>query len=89
MSGFTGMDIGQVRAFANQLRTKADEIDGLSRELTSALGNTQWVGQDRQQFEGDWNGQYVSSLKNVADGLRSAATRADGNATQQEEASNA
>jgi len=89
MAGFTGMDIAQVKDLANRMRTKADEIDGISRELTNALGNAQWVGPDRQKFEGDWNGQYVTALRNVTEALKEAAQRADSNATQQEQASNA
>lgn len=86
---FTGMDITQVRQLATQMRSKADEIDTIMSTLTSALGSAQWVGADRQQFEGDWNSQYCSMLRNVSQGLRDAATRADQNAGQQETASNA
>lgn len=89
MAGFTGMDIPQVRNLANQMRAKADEIESIMNQLTNQLGQAQWVGNDRQQFEGDWNGQYCTSLRNVANGLRDAATRADQNADQQEQASNA
>ena len=86
---FTGLDIGQVRQFATQLRSKADEIEQIASTLTSALGGVQWVGADRQQFEGDWQGQYRTALTQVANGLRDAAQRADNNASQQEQASNA
>jgi uncharacterized protein YukE len=89
MAGFTGMDIPGVRTLATQMKAKADEIEGIQRELTSKLQGTQWVGPDRQQFEGDWNGQYSNSLRQVAQALRDAAQRAEQNATQQEQASNA
>ncbi len=88
MSGqFTGMDIGQVRQLANLMRNKADEIESIMNELTRQLGSTAWVGPDRQQFEGDWSGQHCNSLRQVASGVREAATRADQNAQQQEQAS--
>jgi hypothetical protein len=86
---FTGMDINQVRQLAVQMKAKADEIETISSTLTSSLQGCQWVGPDRQQFEGDWTSTYVTSLKNVAEGLRTAATKAEGNANQQEQASNA
>ena len=86
---FTGLDIGQVRSLSAQMRSKADEIEGIMGELTSALSGTPWVGPDRQKFEGDWDSQYCTALRNVAEGLRSAAQAAEGNATQQEQASNA
>lgn len=89
MAAFTGMDIGQVRSLATQMRSKADEIEGIMGELTSSLSGTAWVGPDRQRFEGEWSSQYCSALRNVAEGLRTAAQTAEGNATQQEQASNA
>lgn len=88
MSNFTGMDIAGVRNLANQMRSKAEEIESLMTQLTSQLNSTQWVGNDRQQFEGDWSSQHCTALRNVAGALRDAATRADNNATQQENTSN-
>jgi uncharacterized protein YukE len=89
MAGFTGMDITQVRNLANTMRTKADEIENIMSQLTNQLKGAQWVGPDRQRFESDWDGQYCSSLRNVIQGLQDAATNADQNAQQQEQASNA
>lgn len=88
MSNFTGMDIAGVRQLATSLNAKADEIDALRQQLTSQLGATQWVGNDRNQFTNDWNGQYTSALNQVAQGLRDAATRANLNANEQEATSN-
>lgn len=89
MAGYTGMDIGQVRTLANQMRQKADEIEGIMNQLTNQLKDAQWLGNDRTTFQGNWDGQYCTSLRNVAQGLRDAATTADQNAAQQEQASNA
>ena len=49
MAGFTGLDITQVRGLANFIRQKADEIEQLQGQITQQLGNTQWVGADRQK----------------------------------------
>lgn len=84
---FTGMDIGQVRQLGQQLNQKADEIEAIMQTLTGQLQAAQWVGQDRQTFESDWTGQYCTSLRTVAAGLRDAATKANSNADQQETAS--
>ncbi len=89
MAGFTGMDIGQVRNLAAQMRQKAEEIEGIANQLTQALNSAQWVGPDKQKFEGDWNSQYRQQLRQVCDGLKQAAGIADQNAKQQEDASNA
>jgi uncharacterized protein YukE len=87
MSNFTGMDIPAVRQLATTMNQKADEIDALRQQLTNQLGNTQWVGADRNQFSNDWSGMYTNSLNQVAQGLRDAATRASNNAAEQEAAS--
>jgi len=84
---FEGMDIGAVRQLANLMRQKADEIDHIISQLTGSVNNTQWVGPDRDRFIQDWQSSHVPALKQVEGGLRDAATLADGNATQQEQAS--
>lgn len=89
MAGFTGMDIEGVRNLATQMKQKADEITQISTQLTAALKGAQWVGPDRTQFESDWDGQCVAQLKAVSDRLNEASTRANQNAQQQEQASNA
>jgi len=89
MGGFTGMDIGQVRNLATQMRSKAEEIEGIMRQLSGALDGTQWVGPDRERFKGEWDGQCCNALRQVAETLRAAAQTADQNAGQQEQASNA
>jgi hypothetical protein len=87
MAQFTGMDISAVRTLSNQLTQSAGEINNLSARLTSALEGTPWVGPDREQFLGDWQGQHLQSLRLVAQSLEEAARRASMNADQQEQAS--
>lgn len=85
---FTGMSIPEVRSLANRMRTDADRIEEMMASLTAALESTQWVGPDRERFIGEWRGNHCTSLSRVCDGLRQAATLADQNAAQQEQASN-
>lgn len=87
MAQFTGMDVEAVRGLAKQMQSSADQIRDLARRLTSALESTQWVGPDRERFVSEWQGQYLTSLNQVADGLRETAGRADKNANEQETAS--
>ncbi|HWL44883.1 MAG TPA: WXG100 family type VII secretion target [Ilumatobacter sp.] len=88
MSNFTGMDIAGVRQLANQFSQKADEIDGIRNFLTSQLNSTQWVGNDRERFVGDWQGQYTTALNTVVNALREAQQTALRNAQEQETTSN-
>jgi len=89
MSNFTGMDISAVRTLATTLNSKAEEIRSLTQQLTGQLDSTPWVGPDRERFYGDWTGQYVAALNQVAQGLTDASQRATQNANQQEQASGA
>ncbi len=86
---FTGMDIQAVRQLATQMRQKADEIEQIKNQLTSALNGAQWVGPDQQKFKSEWDGSCTQSLTRVAEVLRQAGQAAEQNAPQQEQASNA
>lgn len=87
MSNFTGMDIAAVRTLSKQLQTRADEIRTITQQLTGQLNSTPWVGPDREQFHGDWTGQYTAALNSVVNGLEQASMRALRNSNEQEQAS--
>ena len=87
MANFTGMDIAAVRTLSGQMTAKAGEIRTLMNGLTQQLQNTQWVGPDREQFSGDWQGTHCQQLNAVIQGLEDAATKATKNANEQETAS--
>lgn len=82
-----GMDAEAVRTFANQLNSDAEQIETLVNSLTSQLGNVQWIGADATRFTGDWDSTYRPQLQAVSTALRDAATVANSNAAQQEQAS--
>jgi uncharacterized protein YukE len=84
---FEGMDAQEVRAFASQLTSDADQIDNIINTLTSQLHGVQWVGADATRFNSDWDGTYRPQLHSVSNALRDAATVANSNASQQEQAS--
>jgi uncharacterized protein YukE len=89
MTGFLGMDVPAVRNLATQLSAKADEIESIMSALTSQLHSVQWMGSDADTFRNDWQSVHRVQLTAVAQALRDAATRANNNATQQEQASGA
>lgn len=84
-----GQDIGEVRQLANQLTTKAEEIQGIMTQLNSRINQVHWTGPDADKFKSDWNGQHVSQLKTVISVLKDAGQRAQRNASEQEQTSNA
>jgi len=87
MSTFTGMDIAAVRTLSKQLKTRAEEIRTMTQQLTAQLNSTPWIGPDREQFLGDWTGQYTAALNGVVTGLEQASHRALRNSNEQEQAS--
>lgn len=84
-----GLDVQQVRQLSTQLNQKASDIDSILSTLTSALNSTEWEGPDAMQFRNDWSGQHTSALRQVAQALRDAGSKASQNASAQEQTSNA
>lgn len=82
-----GMNIEAVRELAGQMDSNADQIQTLLADLGSRLENTEWIGPDRDQFVGEWQGTFVPQLTAVANTLRDTANKARSNAEQQEQAS--
>jgi hypothetical protein len=85
---YTGMDINDVRQLATRMNSAADEILQTANTLTQALQGTTWVGPDRERFVGDWTSSHMAQINNVVTAIHDAATRANHNATEQEQASN-
>lgn len=84
---FLGQDVDQVKQLANQLNSKASDIDGLISQLRSAVTNVNWQGNDAKQFKSDWQSNHEPQLKKVADALRNASQSAKRNAAEQEQTS--
>lgn len=82
-----GMDTEAVRGLVTQMNAAKDEIDQLQQKLTGQLHSVQWVGPDREQFLSDWQSQHVAALHQVSTALGEAATRANQNATEQDNVS--
>jgi uncharacterized protein YukE len=82
-----GMDSEAVRMFANQLTTDADQIETVVNSLTSQLHGVQWIGADASRFTDNWDSTYRPQLQAVSNALRDAASVANANVIQQEQAS--
>ncbi len=85
---FLGLDPTAVRALAGQMRNAASDIQSMTNNLTSMLGQTQWTGPDHDRFANEWQGTHIPQLHQVMSALEQAARDADMNAQQQEQASN-
>ncbi|MEO7268963.1 hypothetical protein ACOCJ7_15120 [Knoellia sp. CPCC 206453] len=69
-----GMDTEAAFNLVRLMTNDAEQIDTLSRGLTSTLHSTTWYGNDANTFRGDWDGQYVPTLQQITNALRENAT---------------
>jgi ABC-type transporter Mla subunit MlaD len=84
---YFGQDIEQVQQLANQLNTKAGEIEHLISQLTATVDSIDWQGPDAERFRSDWKGQHTGQLRAVVSSLQSASQDARRNAQDQQTAS--
>ncbi|MCG7592736.1 WXG100 family type VII secretion target [Mycobacterium sp. PSTR-4-N] len=84
-----GADIEQVQQLSNQLNAKANDIQGIVSQLSSAISSVNWMGPDADRFRSDWQGQHVAQLKQVISALQTASQNARRNAQEQQTASGA
>lgn len=83
-----GADVQQLRTLSSQLNQKAGEVEGVLATLTNVLGSTQWEGPDAIAFRNEWSTTHTNALRQVANALRDASSKAAQNATAQESTSN-
>jgi len=84
-----GMDVDQVRQLAQALHQASSSLTTMISTLSQQVQHANWIGPDRERFVADWNSHHATALKNVATALQDASTRANLDAQQQDDASNA
>lgn len=87
--GVYGQDIAEVNKLATQLNSKAEEIQQIVTQLSSAVNSVQWMGPDADRFRSDWSSQHTAKLKAVVSALQAASQSAKKNAQEQQQASSA
>jgi len=84
-----GMNIGEVKALAEQLKAAAGKFDAIVQMLNAKVGSTSWVGADATKFKNDWWPAHRARLQQLRTDLEGFAQSALNNATAQEGASDA
>jgi hypothetical protein len=56
------------------MKGQEEPIRAVISAVGSALGNTEWVGPARQQFEGEWNSTFQPTLTRLIEAFNSAGT---------------
>lgn len=82
-----GADVEQMRTLARTLTRAAEQLDGMSREVTGRLSAAPWSGPDADRYRSQWHGESLAMMRGVASALRAAAATVDRNAAEQGHAS--
>lgn len=84
---FYGADVGELRAFAQQLTAGCESLENARRTLQSKVNGARWGGPDGEELRNRWSGELSPSLAAVAASLRAAADKIRANADDQERTS--
>lgn len=84
-----GMNVAEVKALAEHLKSAAGQLDGIMQQLNSKVSSTSWVGPDASKFKNDWWPGHRNRLQQLRTDLEGFGQSAHNNATDQENASSA
>jgi hypothetical protein len=74
MSVTYGADPVQLTELGAKLLAQVTVIDDLKTAVTTALGNTAWVGPSRIAFELQWTTSFATALQTMQDAFSTAGT---------------
>jgi hypothetical protein len=69
-----GANSEQLTSLGTKMKGQEEPIRAVISAVGSALGNTEWVGPARQQFEGEWNSTFQPTLTRLIEAFNSAGT---------------
>ena len=88
MAQFLGSDVGELRGFAKDISSAADDLDLASKKLTQLIvQNRGWQGPDAQRFTSQWHGRHRPTLAKVVQGLLTTSRELRVQADEQERTS--
>lgn len=79
-----GMNVGEVKALGNQLKSISNDINSAINLLNGKVNNTSWVGPDATKFKNDWWPQHRQHLQKMVTDLNGFGQSALNNASEQE-----
>lgn len=82
-----GMDVEAGRTSASTLDKGAEQLDGLTTQLTASLTGFDWLGPDADRTRSDWESNNAKQLKMASDALRQFAELIRRQAQEQEQVS--
>ncbi len=67
-----GADIQQLESLTRQFTIEAAQVDALISAITSQIGGTWWIGPRAERFKGEWDSQFVPTLRKLSEALSEA-----------------
>ena len=75
------INVDEARSYGGQINEGVGQINGLLSQITNLLGNTYWVGEDREHFEEDFHSgikpEAASATQHLSDSAAEFFRRAD------------
>ena len=82
-----GADVEQLDALSKKFDQEAQAISQATSQITSQVHSAWWKGPDADKFRSEWDGQFASQLRKIAEALRQVGTVVRKQAQQQRQTS--
>ena len=84
-----GADVEQLDSLSKKFDAEAQMIAQATQQISAQVNSTWWKGPDADKFRNEWEGQFASQLKKIAEALRQVGTVVRKQAQQQRQTSSA
>ncbi|MFV0308281.1 MAG: WXG100 family type VII secretion target [Desertimonas sp.] len=82
-----GADPEQLDQLKSKFNTEAGKLDEVVRTIGAKVNEVYWEGPDATRFRGEWDSNYASQLRRIAESLKQAGEKVGKQAQQQRQAS--
>jgi WXG100 family type VII secretion target len=65
-----GADVEQLDQLSKKFEQEAQQISQATQQISNQVQSVWWKGPDADKFRNEWEGQFASQLKKIADALR-------------------
>jgi uncharacterized protein YukE len=84
-----GADVEELDRLARKFDEEAQQISQATQQISSQVQSTWWKGADAERFKSEWNGNYASQLRKIAEALKQVGSTVRKQAAQQRQTSGA
>lgn len=82
-----GADPEELERLSKKFEQEAQQIQQAQQQITNQVNSVWWKGPDADKFRNEWEGQFASQLKKIAEALRQTGTIVRKQAQQQRQTS--